>query len=346
MSDMNKYRPSLFAASGFYLLAAIGLWIASFISGDLAAGAQILWPGITQETVNLMVNVFFYLPFMLAPIAIWAANRDGSSAALRLGPISLGVMLRVVVIALLSLMIVQNISVLWMIVCQKLGLNVFTEGYARPANVSELTLSVISAAVIAPLGEEFLFRGVMLSAWERRGERKAVIATAILFAMLHGSLLGLPGELFGGIMLGLLVLWTDSIYAGLAFHSVYNAFGAMLNYVSSAAPADATGEALMQSDLLAYMGGFAGVLGILLDILLMLALVILFSRKLFMTHSFRHLVLQVQAREAAKRVQAPPPDMFTFRPEHISAGSVVVLMASVISALGMYFFDFVTMLGG
>lgn len=345
-----KHSPTLFSASGLFLLAGIGLWITLAISGDLSLGLRIVLPGAGDELIGLLVNVFFYLPFLILPAVIWGANHDGARAALRLNPILPGDMLRAAIAALLSLMIVQNATTLWMILGQKLGLNVFTNEYVRPANAAELMLSVVSAAIIAPLGEELLFRGVMLSAWERKGPKTAVLVTAVLFAMLHGSVMGLPGEIFGGIMMALLVLWSNSLYAGLAFHTVYNAGGIMMNYISSAVPVDAAEEALMHSDLLAYMGGFGSVIVLLANVAVDLAIVVLLTRRMHVRYAvrraFERLLPGTKEPKSVEELRA----MMQLAPDTdgtpMSTGAAIVLMSGIVSCIGLYVIDILTMLGG
>lgn len=348
---MNKNRPTLFAASGFYLLAAIGLWIALFFGGGILRGAAIIWPGATLEWLNLFLNIFYYLPFVALPVILWANLRDDATDVLRLNPISFGTLVNCTITALLTLMIVQNVSTIWMALLQKFGLNVFVDEYIRPANKSELTLSILSAAVIAPVAEELLVRGVMLSAWEKRGAKKAVWTTAILFALLHGSVIGLPGEIFGGVMLALVVLWTDSIYAGFVFHTAYNAGGVIMNYLSSSAPAEAAEEALMYSDIVAYMGGYGAILVLLFDILLMLAMLLMFTRRMRMLYAFRRMTSVIRNKPADGQPKVFHPNQLFGEIEKpdlspMTAGGIIVLMSGVVSSLGMYFFDFISMLGG
>lgn len=350
--DQFKHSPTSFSASGLFLLAGIGLWLTSLISGDLVTGLKILLPGAGEELLNLLVSLFYYLPFLILPAVLWGANHDGAQDAMRLNPIRPGDMIRASIVALLSLMAVQNVTVVWTALVQKLGLNVFVTEYVRPANMTELTLSVVSAAILAPVGEELLFRGVMLSAWERKGARRAVIVTAVMFAMLHGSLLGLPGEIFGGMMMALLVLWSDSIYAGLAFHSVYNAGGVMLNYVSSAMPADAAEEALMQGDLMAYMGGFGSMLVLLAHTALLLAIIVMVTRRM----QARHAVISALKRlppEMRRPGFMSPKQLIEMmkQPSNIdetpmSTGDALLLMAGVVTCIGLYVMDFLMMLGG
>ena len=50
----NRPRPTLFAASGMILLAAVGLWVMELALSLLAPGAGML-----------VANAVYYLPFML-----------------------------------------------------------------------------------------------------------------------------------------------------------------------------------------------------------------------------------------------------------------------------------------
>lgn len=325
----------------------MGLWLVSLFVSDLTG----LVPGLTPQGQNVLINAVYYLPFLVLPAVLYARRTGDAAETLRLYPLPFGAMIRVVIAAYFTVQISQSVSTLWMIIWQKLGLNVFVDSYIQPSGTSELTLSIIASAVLAPIGEELLFRGAMLSAWESRGAKKAVLTTTVLFAMMHGSLLGLPGELFGGLMLGLVVLWTDSIYAGLAFHTTYNAIAILMDYVSSSTPVDAAAEALMHSDILAALGGYDMVLVLLVDILLSLLVIVLVTRRLRMIYAVHSVMRYIQNKpedEPPRRLLKPgqmfiqpPPD-----PAPISTSTALVLMAGIVSALGMYALDILSMLGG
>ncbi|MGA1432130.1 MAG: CPBP family intramembrane glutamic endopeptidase, partial [Candidatus Limnocylindrus sp.] len=63
-------------------------------------------------------------------------------------------------------------------------------------NSSALLLNLLSAALIAPIGEEILYRGVITQAWGRQsGARRAIIFSAIVFALAHT--LNIGGESIG-----------------------------------------------------------------------------------------------------------------------------------------------------
>lgn len=357
MSDMDfkiERKSTVFAASGLYLLAAAGLWLSWLFADDLAALLLSAVPGMSQETLILVVSLIYYVPFMLLPVALFVW-KSGNRNQLRPEPVRFGVMIRIIVIAIAAVMISQDASVFWYAFWQKLGLNVFVDSYVRPANSLELTLSVITAAVVAPVCEELLFRGVILPAWESRGAKRAVMVTAVLFAILHGSVLGLPGQLLGGFLLGLLVLWTDSIYAGLIFHSVYNAAGVIMNYISSGIPIDAAEEALMETNLAAYMGGFVTFFLLALEIVLMVIVILLAGNRLRLGYSWRNIA---QAGGMDQTREKAFPDsleyhswLFFASPKHpepapLSSAALLLIALGVTSSAGLYILDIFSMLGG
>jgi membrane protease YdiL (CAAX protease family) len=93
----------------------------------------------------------------------------------------------------------------------------------------------MSAAIIAPIGEEILYRGVITQAWGRQsGARRAILFSAIVFAFAHT--LNIGGESITDALavafvafairlpLGL-ALWVrrQSLLATITLHAAYNA---------------------------------------------------------------------------------------------------------------------------
>lgn len=65
------------------------------------------------------------------------------------------------------------------------------------------------ASILAPVGEEILFRGYVLRSLEPFGKRFAIGASALLFALYHGNLLQAPYAL----IMGLLMAWVTVEYS-------------------------------------------------------------------------------------------------------------------------------------
>jgi membrane protease YdiL (CAAX protease family) len=86
-----------------------------------------------------------------------------------------------------------------------------------------LAVTVLAVA-IAPLLEELVFRGVVQHTLERRwGDRSAIGATALLFALVHFRPWVLPLYIFLGLAFGYAVYATRSIWAGVVLHAANNA---------------------------------------------------------------------------------------------------------------------------
>ncbi|HEX8243686.1 MAG TPA: CPBP family intramembrane glutamic endopeptidase, partial [Longimicrobium sp.] len=83
---------------------------------------------------------------------------------------------------------------------------------------------VVLIAGVAPLVEEFVFRGWIQRPLERRtGPGWAIGVTAVLFALAHFEPGGIAIRVAGGIALGYAVWATRSIWAGVALHVGWNA---------------------------------------------------------------------------------------------------------------------------
>ena len=108
-----------------------------------------------------------------------------------------------------------------------------------PPTVSptDFVANALTAGLIAPIGEELLYRGVIAQAWGRQSSaRRAILFSAILFAFAHTLTVGGTSvadaasvaavaflvRLPLGIALGWLWIRRRSLIATIALHAVYN----------------------------------------------------------------------------------------------------------------------------
>lgn len=83
-------------------------------------------------------------------------------------------------------------------------------------------LMIFAAVIAAPLSEEFIIRGVLLTVFRRFGNVFAVVASSLAWALLHGNLVqGVPVFLMG-LVLGMLALKSESIIPTFIIHAVNN----------------------------------------------------------------------------------------------------------------------------
>ncbi|MHC4955936.1 MAG: ABC transporter permease subunit/CPBP intramembrane protease [Planctomycetota bacterium] len=94
---------------------------------------------------------------------------------------------------------------------------------AKHFDAIPLWLLYVLIAVLPPICEELMCRGFLLSAFRpRRGDQRAVVLTAFLFAVLHLEIYRIPGTFVGGLVLGYICVCTGSIFASILFHMAYN----------------------------------------------------------------------------------------------------------------------------
>ena len=255
MSDRDispRERPGRFEAGVLCLLASAGIWLERLFGGIVREALVFHFPSLPAEAVDLILTAVFYFLFLAAPVMLWSTGREEPSAGLRLSAPRPGHVLQAAAAGLLAVPMAQCVTILWMILLQRLGFDVSTESPA-PQDGQALLLTLISAALIGPFCEELLLRSVVVSAWERRGRRAAVIVSSLFFAALHGSLIEFPAAMLCGVLLALVVLWSGSVYNGMILHMVYNALAILLNARAAAGPA--SGEQALNTDLAAALGG-------------------------------------------------------------------------------------------
>ena len=124
------------------------------------------------------------------------------------------------------------------------GLLVLAFGNAPPSPLPPtgttpgLLLHLLAGAVVAPVAEEIVFRGVAVTAWARtNGAWVAIVRAAVLFAVAHVLLIG--GQSFGeaaslaivgaaarlpvAIALGWIYLRQGTIWSAIGLHATFNA---------------------------------------------------------------------------------------------------------------------------
>ncbi len=107
-----------------------------------------------------------------------------------------------------------------------------TQVFERQAGV-ELFLAMTGAVAAAPIGEEVIFRGLLLQGMLRRGVPvvPAVVASAAIFSLCHVNLIGLPALFELGLVFGLLYARTRSVLPGMVAHLGSNLTATLLYVV-------------------------------------------------------------------------------------------------------------------
>ena len=125
-----------------------------------------------------------------------------------------------------------------------------TEMFLSTATVGGLIINLIMIAVLPALGEEFLFRGVVLRLFREwtKNPHLAVLISAFLFSALHLQFYGFLPRFVLGVVLGYLFVWTRSIWIPVIIHFVNNAIAVIGGWYYARGSIDKDIESIGQAD--------------------------------------------------------------------------------------------------
>ena len=210
------------------------LTVAGAIGAPLAA-LGIDLPGPAIDLVGVAIQAFVFLGIVRL-LVIGTGALDQRTLGLEAAPAPA---FRELVIgaAWAGPVIVVTVAVAWLAV----SLAGSAPGSPLPPSgaLSGLLLHLVAGALIAPIAEEVVFRGVAVNAWARTaGPRAAIVRSAVLFAIAHVLTIG--GDSFGDaarlaavgaatrLPVGLALAWVylrrGSLWAPIGLHAVYNGF--------------------------------------------------------------------------------------------------------------------------
>lgn len=93
-----------------------------------------------------------------------------------------------------------------------------------PKTFLDGALALPALALVPALCEEYLFRGAVFPSLQREfSDGHSVVLTALLFALMHGSLPALPSHFFAGLVATALAFETGGLFAPVIYHGMYNA---------------------------------------------------------------------------------------------------------------------------
>lgn len=314
-------RPSRKNALALWLIAFLGMLATSLLASFFPNGSIAQDPFVAQ----LIEDLIYYLPFVVLPLLVLAKRRSGLSEAYRLGPLPFSSMLLIVALGVLTMFFVNDITILWSIPFEELGLNPYLSSVPVATNTRELMLNMLSVAVIPAVCEELLFRSAILPALEGYGTKQAMVLSSLMFMALHMSITGAPSEFIGGLVMASVVFSCDSIYASITCHTVFNATALLLEYAqnSAAVATDASRLTLLET-----IGGMSGVLSLLLNIFISWLLI-------------RTTLNLLRLRGRLSGIVAEPR-----KKQALSRGEIVLLILVVAVCVLGYLGDFALMRGG
>lgn len=125
-----------------------------------------------------------------------------------------------------------------------------TEMFLSTTTIGGLAINLLMIAILPALGEEFLFRGVILKLFREwtKNPHLAVLISAFLFSALHLQFYGFLPRFVLGIVLGYLFIWTRSIWIPVIIHFVNNGIAVFGSWYYARGGIDKDIESIGQAD--------------------------------------------------------------------------------------------------
>lgn len=155
--------------------------------------------------------------------ALWYLNRYSPfpAALARFKPLPLKYIPIIVLLAVCTWFTLAFIESLMISGLTQLGFEPL-EKIPSPETAARYAVYIFTIAISAGVCEEILFRGAIMPSLEQHGLFPALLFSAMLFALMHMSFLNIFSTFILGLVIGLVVIKTGSLFAGILYHSLNN----------------------------------------------------------------------------------------------------------------------------
>jgi membrane protease YdiL (CAAX protease family) len=111
---------------------------------------------------------------------------------------------------------------------------VLTKLFLKTSSVMGLLLNIFIVALMAAVGEELFFRGIIQRLLTNKYAKRAIAVwiTAIIFSAIHMQFFGFFPRMLIGAVLGFLFLWTNNLWIPIIAHFTNNASAVLMSYAT------------------------------------------------------------------------------------------------------------------
>ncbi|MBR4036594.1 MAG: CPBP family intramembrane metalloprotease [Oscillospiraceae bacterium] len=113
----------------------------------------------------------------------------------------------------------------------KVGISFPPQSLEKVDSRFTLLLYFIFSAVIPAIFEELFIRGIVLNLLLPNGRRFAILASAVLFTVMHTQVQSFIPVFGAGVVLACIYMYTGNIFVSMALHFVNNAYSFIMMYM-------------------------------------------------------------------------------------------------------------------
>ena len=116
---------------------------------------------------------------------------------------------------------------------KELQAKILTEAFLDGDTITGLLVNIIIVAVLPAIGEELLFRGVLIRLFDQmvKNIHIAVLISSVIFSAIHLQFYGFLPRLMLGMLLGYMFVFTRSLWVPIIVHFVNNAASAIVYFL-------------------------------------------------------------------------------------------------------------------
>ncbi len=193
-----------------------------------------------------VVNIFFSIFSILIPFGIggyFIKKRTQTDVFNLDRPVDTKLMIFAVPLGFLVCLAGNYVTGIFVDFMDEIGVHLSAPEFSVPSGFGGRLIYIVSIAVIPPLVEEFAVRGVVMQPLRKYGDKFAILASAFVFAVLHGNLIQAPFALIAGIGIGYAVCVTNSVWTGVLIHAANNLYSVIIEFMIE----DITDEAMLDN---------------------------------------------------------------------------------------------------
>lgn len=205
----------MLAVVGIYLLATVATSIVMAIVAAVSGGAESLTERMSSGPMSAL-SYALSMALTIVGALIYRKLRRGKGKVFHLSMRGFNPMLILwgFVLVLITGIVIEPV------------LNLFPESFLDLLNQMGANggWSVLMLAILAPVMEEVLFRGILLeSVREKYSSGRAIVVSALMFGVIHVIPQQVVNAFVIGLILGFIYVRTDSLWPVIIIHALNNA---------------------------------------------------------------------------------------------------------------------------
>ena len=207
----------------------------AFLSGGIIVSLGLYFPEYSQKTFTF-ISFIVGQSFMLIPlISFLISKKEPLIKRLRINPVSLETIKLTTMFSIGLIILSDEFDRLIQVFIPSPNYIVDLNNLLQPESVFGYILLIIAIAIIAPIGEELLFRGFLQQFLEQHWKdiTRAILITSLFFSIIHMNPYWFIQIYILGIMLGFLSWKTNSIFPPLILHALNNGTALLFSFIDT-----------------------------------------------------------------------------------------------------------------